>query len=68
MGEVTLEPRPAIDHFSPVLEPVAGKVLAVAENAIHFTFRWPEITINLFFFVVGAEVDKGCILYLYPQE
>ena len=38
------------DHFSPVLDPVAGKVLAVAENAIHFTFRWAEITINLFFF------------------
>ena len=43
-------PRPMFDHFSPVLEPVAGKVLAVAENAIHFTFRWPEIKINLFSF------------------
>ena len=25
--------------FSQVLEPVLGKVLAVAEHAIHFTFR-----------------------------
>ena len=49
--------------FSQVLEAVSGKVLAVAEHAIHFTFRFNTISLPLqdYFSIL-----KTFVLTYYP--
>ena len=48
--------------FSQVLEAVSGKVLAVAEHAIHFTFRFNTISLPLqdYFSILKTDVLSTC--------